>query len=94
MRTRPRPRPQHGLRLAPLTNCCPACGHTLWELYDTRRTVTTLEGVVRLVLHVRRCCHRSCPRLHKPYRPETEPPYALPQPEFGRDVIALVGYRR
>src|SRR5271166_1016663 len=94
MRTRPRPRPQHTLRLAPLTPRCPECGRPLWNAYDTRRTVTTLEGLVRLVLRVRRCPNPSCPRFHKPYRPETEPHYALPHHEFGLDVIALVGHLR
>lgn len=94
MRTRPRPRPRHTLHLVPLTKSCPACGHTLWNLYDTRRTVTTLDGVVRLVLGVRRCRNPSCPRFSKAYRPETEPHYALPHHEFGRDVIALVGHLR
>jgi len=66
----------------------------LWKAYDTRRTITTLEGLVRLVLRVRRCPNPSCPRYHKPYRPETEPHYALPHHEFGLDVIALVGHLR
>jgi hypothetical protein len=94
MRTRPRPRPQHTLNLTPLTNHCPVCGHTLWNAYEDDRTITTLEGVVRLILHVRRCPNASCPRFHKPYRPETEPHFALPHHEFGLDVIALVGHLR
>src|SRR3954471_3841083 len=94
MRTRPRPRPQHTLQLAPLAQHCPECGHALWNAYDTRRTITTLEGLVRLVLRVRRCPNPSCSRFHKPYRPETEPHYALPHHEFGLDVIALVGHLR
>jgi hypothetical protein len=60
--------PHHTLRLVPLTKYCPECGHTLWNLYDTHRTVTTLEGVVQLVLCVRHCCNHSCSRFHKPYR--------------------------
>src|SRR5262245_1818795 len=94
MRTRSRPRSQHTLRLAPLTQHCPECGHPLWNAYLTRRTVTTLEGLVRLVLRVLRCPNPSCPRFHKPYRPETEPHYALPHHEFGLDVIALAGHLR
>ena len=45
MRTRPRPRPQHTLQLAPLAQQCPECRHTLWNAYLTRRTITTLEGL-------------------------------------------------
>jgi hypothetical protein len=94
MRTRPRPRPQHTLNLAPLITHCPVCGQKLWAAYDDFRTITTLEGVVRLTLHVRRCPNPSCPRFHQPYRPETEPHFALPHHEFGLDIIALVGYLR
>src|SRR4051794_25615650 len=36
---------------------------------------------------------RTRPRP-RPYRPETEPHYALPHHEFGLDVIALVGHLR
>lgn len=94
MRTRPRPRPQHTLQLAPLTTHCPACGHTLWAAYAAGRTITTLDGVVRLVLQVRRCPNSSCPRFHLPFRPEMEPHYALPHHEFGLDILALVGHLR
>jgi len=94
MRTRPRPRPQHTLHLTPLTNQCPECGHTLWNAYEDERAITTLDGVVRLVLQVQRCPNATCARFHKPYRPETEPHFALPHHEFGLDVIALVGHLR
>ncbi len=94
MRTRPRPRPRHTLNLASLLHHCPECGHTLWFAYDNFRTITTLDGVVRLILHVHRCVNPSCSRFHKPYRPETEPHFALPHHEFGLDVITLVGYLR
>lgn len=94
MRTRPRPHPNHVLNLGPLLHHCLECGHTLWFAYDNFRTITTLDGVVRLILHVHRCVNPSCSRFHKPYRPETEPHFALPHHEFGLDVIALVGYLR
>jgi hypothetical protein len=94
MRTRPRPRPTHTLKLSPLFHHCPECGQTLWFAYDNFRTITTLDGVVRLILHVYRCANPSCSRFHKPYRPETEPHFALPHHEFGLDVIALVGHLR
>lgn len=94
MRTRPRPRAGHTLDLAPLLHHCPECGHTLWFAYDNFRTITTLDGVVRLILRVHRCVNPSCSRFHKPYRPETEPHFALPHHEFGLDVLALVGHLR
>jgi hypothetical protein len=94
MRTRPRPRPSHTLKLAPLLHLCPECGHTLWFAYNNLRTITTLDGVVRLILRIDRCVNPSCSRFHKAYRPETESHFALPHHEFGLDVIALVGHLR
>jgi hypothetical protein len=47
-----------------------------------------------LRLHVRFCVKAGCPRYHVPYRPEEEGRIALPEHEFGLDVIALVGALR
>lgn len=52
------------------------------------------EGVVRLRLKIRRCQNLSCERYRIAYRPEQEGKWALPQQEFGLDVIALVGALR
>jgi len=49
---------------------------------------------VRLRLRIRRCEALDCPRFHIPYRPEAECALALPQHEFGLDIIALVGVLR
>lgn len=73
---------------------CPSCGATLWYKYDNYRTVRTLDGVVSLRLKIRRCNKQECSRFHKAYRPEQEGKWALPQHEFGLDVIALVGTLR
>ncbi|MFL4976649.1 MAG: ISNCY family transposase [Microvirga sp.] len=62
--------------------------------YQNRRRLETLSGSVRLRLKVRRCEREDCARRHKPYRPEAEGAIALPQHEFGLDVIALVGALR
>jgi hypothetical protein len=62
--------------------------------YENRRTLVTLSGTVRLHLKVRRCESTSCVRYHRPYRPEAEGALALPQHEFGLDVVALVGALR
>jgi hypothetical protein len=62
--------------------------------YENRRTLVTLSGTVRLRLKVRRCEAEGCARFHKPYRPEAEGALALPQHEFGLDVVALVGALR
>ena len=73
---------------------CPACRKTMWSAYVSHRTVSTLKGVHRMHLHVRRCRSPSCSRYHKPFRPEAEGRIALPQHEFGLDVIALIGALR
>jgi hypothetical protein len=62
--------------------------------YDNFRTVTTLTEVVALRLKIRRCHNPDCPRYHRPYRPEEEGRVALPEHEFGLEVIALVGALR
>ena len=93
-RTRRRPRPTRAQTLTPVTTHCPECGHKLWADYANYRTVTTLDAVTRLTLHVRRCPNTACPRYRKPYRPEAEPHFALPHHEFGLDVVTLVGRLR
>jgi hypothetical protein len=80
--------------LAPLRHNCPACGQRMGRDYRNRRTLVTLTGVIRLNLAIRRCHMEGCPRFHVPYRPEAESALALPQQEFGLDVIALVGVLR
>jgi hypothetical protein len=62
--------------------------------YENHRTVATLSGLIRLHLKIRRCEEPECARRHVPYRPESEGSIALPQHEFGLDVIALVGTLR
>lgn len=66
----------------------------MWADYDNHRDVTTLEGVVRLRLKIRRCHNPDCERYHQAYRPEAEGRMVLPGHEFGLDVIALVGALR
>jgi hypothetical protein len=89
-----RPEPTTTESLHTRHTACSACGRRLWADYTNRRTVATLRGLVRLVLHVRRCHNPDCPRRAAPYRPEAEGRYALPQHEFGLDVVALVGALR
>jgi hypothetical protein len=73
---------------------CPACGGRLRYRYDNHRTLATLSGLVRLHLKICRCETLGCPRYHRPCRPEAEGAIALPQHEFGLDVVALVGVLR
>ena len=60
----------------------------------SHRAVSTLEGGYRIHLHVRRCRDPSCSGYHKPFPPEAEGRIALPQHEFGLDVIARIGTLR
>ena len=80
--------------LAPVRRTCARCGSSLWNVYQTQRTVTTLDDVCRLTLTVVRCHNPQCPRYHQPYRPEEEGAWALPHHEFGLDVIARIGTLR
>jgi hypothetical protein len=89
-----RTQPTQTLNLPALTRACPECGGPLWAAYMARRSVTTLDGTVRLRLQVRRCRNPRCPRHAVPLRPEQEGRYALPEHEFGLDVIALIGTLR
>jgi hypothetical protein len=89
-----RPQPDQTLELPALARICPACGGPLWAAYKTQRAITTLSGMVRLRLQVRRCRAPLCPRRAAPLRPEQEGRFALPEHEFGLDVIALVGTLR
>jgi hypothetical protein len=80
--------------LTTLRRNCPRCGQRMWADYDNWRTITTLTGLMGLRLRVRRCHNEQCSQYLRPYRPEGEGRYALPQHEFGLDVIALIGALR
>ena len=80
--------------LTPLCTHCGFCGQPMRIAYRTRRTITTLQGLCRLTLRVRRCRNQECSQYHRPYRPEEEGRWALPHGEFGLDVIALIGTLR
>jgi len=89
-----RPEPTQTLEIPSHTRACPTCGGPLWAANIARRSVTTLRGLVRLRLQVRSCRNPGCPRYKVCLRPEQEGAFALPQHEFGLDVIALVGTLR
>src|SRR5215472_4974090 len=90
-------RPAHQLRtqrLIPALKHCPACGQLMWADYANYRTLTTLDGVTRFTLQIRRCRNPVCVRHHRPDRPEAEGRLALPHHAFGLDIVALVGTLR
>src|SRR5438105_12036105 len=89
-----RPLPDRTLELPAHTRVCPSCGGALWSANKAQRTVTTLQGLIRLRLQVRSCRNPGCPRRGACLRPEQEGQFALPQHEFGLDVIATVGRLR
>jgi hypothetical protein len=93
-RRRRRPAATRAQTLQPVTTHCPACQHKLWAEYANYRTVTTLDGILRLTLRIRCCPNPRCARWGVPYRPEAEGHFALPHHEFGLDVVALVGRLR
>jgi len=93
-RRRPRPQPDRALTLTPVLLDCPECQHRTYADYRNYRTISTLDGVFRLTLTIRRCPNPTCSRFLRPYRPEAEPHFALPYHEFGLDVMALVGRLR
>lgn len=93
-RRRARPAASREESLEPRCTDCPSCGRAMWAAYRNRRTLVTLSGLLRLHLLIRRCPHADCPRYRRPYRPEAEGALALPEHEFGLDVIALIGALR
>src|SRR3954467_10067261 len=90
-RTAPRPQPGREEVLETAHRHCPPCGGRLRYRYDNRHTVTTLAGLVRLRLRIRRCEDPGRVRHRRPCRPEVGGGLVLPRHEFGPDVIALVG---
>jgi hypothetical protein len=86
--------PDRTVELATHTRTCPTCDQPLRAANKPRRTVTTLDGLVLLRLQVRSCSNPECSRHRVCLRPEQEGRFALPQHEFGLDVIALVGRLR
>ena len=90
-RISPQPPADREAVLECLHQTCTNCGGAMWNKYDNYRTIITLKEVVQLRLKIRRCPNSKCERFHQAYRPEQESWWALPQHEFGLDVIALVG---
>ena len=91
---KPRPVPTRTVELASTIRTCPGCDRPLWAAYKGYRVVATLEGLTRFAVQVRRCRVAECPRHHVSLRAEGEGAIALPQQEFGLDVIALIGRLR
>jgi hypothetical protein len=90
----PRPAPTRTVELTTASRVCPGCARPLWAAYKGYRVVATLQGLTRYAVQVRRCRNSDCPRHNISLRAEAEGAIALPQQEFGLDVIALIGRLR
>ena len=93
-RNQPQPEADRAEVLECVQQNCPHCNKRMRNKYDNYRTVRTLAGVIRLRLKIRRCYNEKCERFGCIYRPEAEGKWALPQHEFGLDVMALCGALR
>lgn len=76
-----------------LTHCA-ACGHAMPVMYTKTRKLMTMSGLVQLRLQIRSCQNADCERFHKVCHPEAEGSWALPDQEFGLDVVLRVGQLR
>ena len=93
-RNQPQPEADREEVLECVQQNCPHCNKRMRNKYDNYRTVRTLAGVIRLRLKIRRCYNGECERVGYVLRPEAEGKWALPQHEFGLDVMALAGALR
>ncbi len=76
----------------PVEHECPQCGKTLREAMTlTRRTVITLQEVVRLIHAGYRCPDPQCPGHQRTYRSPAADALALPGFTYGLDIVLLVG---
>jgi hypothetical protein len=76
----------------PLEQECPQCHRRLREAMTlTRRTVITLEGVIKLTHAGYRCPDVDCPGHQRTYRSALADALALPHFTFGLDIVLLVG---
>jgi hypothetical protein len=79
----------------PLEHECPQCHRTLREAMTlTRRTVITLEGVIKLTHAGYRCPDGDCPGHQRTYRSVEADALALPHFTYGLDIVLLVGRLR
>lgn len=74
---------------------CAVCGRTLRQaLTLTRRTVITLEGVIKLIHAGYRCPDPQCVGHQRTYRSAAADALALPGFTYGLDIVVLVGRLR
>lgn len=76
-----------------LTHCA-ACDLAMPVAYTKTRKLMTMNGLVQLRLQIRSCQNSDCERFHQVCHPEAEGSWALPDQEFGLDVVLRVGQLR
>ena len=71
---------------------CPECHRTLRQAMTlTRRTVVTLQEVIRLIHAGYRCPDPQCPGHQRTSRSPAADALALPGFTYGRDIVRLLG---
>jgi hypothetical protein len=76
----------------PAEHECPDCHRRLRQAMTlTRRTVITLQGVIKLIHAGYRCPEKQCPGHQRTYRSVEADALALPGFTYGLDIVVLVG---
>jgi hypothetical protein len=76
----------------PVEHECPQCHRTLRQAMTlTRRTVITLQGVIKLIHAGYRCPDTQCQGHVRTYRSAQADALALPGFTYGLDIVVLVG---
>src|SRR5213080_4601198 len=79
----------------PVEHECPVCQRTLRQAMTlTRRTVITLNGVIKLIHAGYRCPDAQCEGHRRTYRSVEADALALPHMTYGLDIVLLVGRLR
>ena len=89
-----RERAEREYRLPVTLTRCAACDRAMPVVYTKTRKLMTMSGLVQLRLQIRSCQNSDCERFHKVCHPEAEGSWALPDQEFGLDVVLRVGQLR
>src|SRR5215510_7203669 len=76
----------------PAEHECPECHRRLRQAMTlTRRTVITLQGVIKLIHAGYRCPQEQCPGHQRTYRSVQADALALPGFTYGLDIMVLLG---
>ena len=77
----------------PAEHECAVCHRTLRQAMTlSRRTVVTLQAVIKLIHAGYRCPDLSCPGRNRIYRSTEADALALPGFTYGLDIVVLVGH--